>query len=169
MSKRPHEIAGETEHSHQSAFIQWCRVAAWWGVEESMKWVAGLDLPPKPEKPIIESLLWIHAIPNGGARGDNARSAKIRGAQLKAEGVTKGVFDIFYPFPSSGLHGLYIEFKKPSMKPKTLNSKGGLGDEQIKFMNYLSRNNYGKMVVYNWEEAVETILFYLQHFEGSLI
>lgn len=43
----------------------------------------------------IPELKWLHAIANGGARGDNEKSRAIRGGQLKAEGV-KRVFLMFH-------------------------------------------------------------------------
>jgi len=49
----------------------------------------------------------IYAIPNGSSRGSNKRAAMIRGAQLKAEGVTRGVPDLHVPE-----WGLWIEFKR---------------------------------------------------------
>lgn len=46
-----------------------------------------------------------HAIPNGGGR------SKAEAGRLKAEGVTKGVSDIFCAMPNGSFHGLYIEMK----------------------------------------------------------
>lgn len=47
-----------------------------------------------------------HAIPNGGGR------SIAEAGRLKAEGVRKGVSDIFVRMPAPGYHGLYIELKK---------------------------------------------------------
>jgi hypothetical protein len=47
-----------------------------------------------------------HAIPNGGGR------SRAEAGRLKAEGVTRGVPDIFCRLAVPGHHGLYIEMKK---------------------------------------------------------
>lgn len=107
----------------------------------------------------MPALKWLHAIPNGGARGDG-RDATVRGANLKAEGVRAGVADVFLPVPRNGWHGLYIEMKKPSLKPvKT--GRGGLSDEQLEFRDYARMSGYGWVVCYSWEHAVEVLKQYL--------
>ncbi len=72
-----------------------------------------INLTPMP------SLSLMHAIPNGGARGNDSQTNKIRGAMLKAEGVKKGVPDIFLPVPLNGYHGLYIEMKVADKKKRS--------------------------------------------------
>lgn len=94
--KTPWQRADATgnEHAHQSALFQWAAMAAWGGL-------ACADDPFSYSKPgharakyavePIEALKWLHAIHNQG-HGD-----AIRGNRAKAEGVRKGVPDIFLP------------------------------------------------------------------------
>ena len=110
----------------------------------------------------MPALEWFHAIPNGGSRGDDAKSRKIRGAQLKAEGVRKGVADTFLPWPVGPWHGLYIEMKKPSEQPKTSKSKGGMSEDQIKFGQYLKSVGFGFMTCYSWKQAVSVLRHYIE-------
>lgn len=49
-----------------------------------------------------------YAIPNGGGR------SRAEAGRLKAEGVRKGVSDVFVSFPAHGKHGMYIEMKAPN-------------------------------------------------------
>lgn len=153
-----------SEHAHQVAFFAYCAVARIHGFESADAWaesnVIGTGGVP------IDALEWIHAIPNGGARGDDAKTRAIRGGALKAEGVRSGVPDVFLPWPAcdrSGIIycGLYIEMKKPDLKPKKEGSKGGLSDEQIEFSKYAKNNSYGWIVCYTWREAVEAIKSYI--------
>lgn len=99
-------------------------------------------------------LRWLHHIPNGGSRGDDARSRMIRGANMKADGVKQGVFDLCLPFPNGGYHGLYIEMKKPG----ELNSTSA---DQKEFSVYLTKAGYAWAVCDNWEKAVHAIETYL--------
>lgn len=48
----------------------------------------------------------LFAIPNGGHRN------KVTAAILKSEGVTSGVPDLFFAFPSAGCSGLFLEMKR---------------------------------------------------------
>lgn len=102
--------------------------------------------------PLLERLMF--AIPNGGSRGDNARSRAIRGAQLKAEGVKSGVADIFISLARHGYHGLYIEMKKPTNEK---GRKGSLSDDQEKFRDAANMEGYGYVACYTWQEAIDNI------------
>ncbi len=140
----PEQLAkSNTEAGHQMALFCW----------------AALNQHRFPQ------LRWLHAIPNGGARGDSARSSAIRGAQLKAQGVKAGVADIFLPVRSRlGLtecSGLYIEMKKPSERPVRVGSKGGVSAEQYAFGDFVSTQGYLWFVRYDWKEAADSIEFYL--------
>lgn len=77
-----------SEHDTQAAFIEYVRI------RENQ----------------VSELKWLHAIPNGGARN------VVVAVKLKAEGVLKGISDIFWPHPRGGYHGLYIEFKNGKNK-----------------------------------------------------
>ena len=118
----------DTEHSIQTAFF------------------AGLALAK-----IHPDTKWVHAIPNGGER-----SAATAG-KLKAEGVRKGVWDVFVPIPRQGKCGLYIEFKVPARRT---HKNGGLSDEQIKFGETV-HEFYRMKVCYTWREAAQALCDYL--------
>jgi len=161
----PKKIAKESEHSQQTALFCYANLAYWHGFDEADR-IVGTDGKPKMLRkgvePAVPALLWLHAIPNGGMRGDSTQSRKIRGGQLKAEGVKQGVADIFLPYPSAGMHGLYIEMKKPSLRPKRKGGKGGLSDAQISFKNYVQSVDYGFLTCYSWDEAAKLIRQYIE-------
>ena len=80
----------------------------------------------------------IFAIPNGGARG------MAQAARLKAEGVVRGIPDLFIPAWS-----LWIEMKK---------SKGGItSKEQREMLLYLRRVGYDAIVCAGADEAKRVI------------
>lgn len=159
---RPCQIAKTSESSHQKAYFAWCAVAAQFGAVAADCWAQGHGIPTTG-KP-IPALRWVHAIPNGGSRGDTKKSREIRGSQLKAEGVKPGVLDVFIPYRSNhwDKNGLYIEFKKPILKPKTSKGKGGLKPEQIEFRDWVISQNFATAVAYTWLEAVNFTKTYLQ-------
>lgn len=172
----PSQIAKSgSEDSEQAAFFAYVNAAKLHGFEIADKWaelgVLGLNGSSFKVTGVeaMPYLKWMHAIPNGGSRGDSKKSAMIRGAQLKATGVRKGVFDIFLPYPFAmgeeyplGIyHGLYIEMKVRSKKPKREGSKGGMSDEQIEFGEYARSCGYATYTCYGWEEAVLALKEYL--------
>ena len=81
----------------------------------------------------------IFAIPNGGARG------KSQAGKLRAEGVKKGVWDLFIP-----TWFLWIEFKRV----KT----GTLSKEQREFGEARLKDGYHCMVAYGAEDAKHQII-----------
>lgn len=157
-----------SEHAHQVALFAWAAVAYRHGFEIADMWVEqGKEAFVKSnykagDDPAVPALEWLHAIPNGGARGDNKKSQAIRGGQLKAEGVRSGVPDVFLPWPIPGWHGLYIEMKKPDQKPKRSTSKGGMSDEQIKFRDYARSVGFAHATCYSWKEATEMLRSYIE-------
>lgn len=170
-----------TEHGEQVALFAWANVARLHGFEVAWKFAevgqAAFLGRPTPSVRGVNALEWLHAIPNGGTRGDDAKSRAIRGGALKAEGVRQGVPDIFLPLPVWTIgtpenippvntpvcwHGLYIEMKKPDLKPKKEGAKGGLSDEQIEFASYAKQVGYGWIVCYTWREAATAIQQYIE-------
>ena len=156
-----------TEHGHQAALFAYCAVAYLHGFDVADEWCKTGVIPQTTpysmyETPTVPALEWFHAIPNGGSRGDDAKSRKIRGAQLKAEGVRQGVADCFLPWPSGEWHGLYIEMKKPTERPKSETAKGGVSDEQRRFGEYAKRVGYGWAVCYDWEQAASYLRSYIE-------
>lgn len=182
-----------TEAAHQTALFAWAAVAKTHGFEAAEEWANGGAMPKRqtcrlgvgceeqgccyaeaqgdpsqcgmPEA-AVPALRWLHHIPNGGTRGDDDQTRKIRGGQLKAQGVRSGVADVFLPWPINSRRGnyagLYIEMKKPSEKPKKEGSKGGLSDEQIEFGEYAKDVGYGWLVCYSWREAADAIRNYIE-------
>lgn len=138
----PEQLAKSgSEAAHQTAVFAW----------------AALNYQRWPE------LHWLHHIPNGGSRGDDAKSRAIRGGQLKAQGVRTGVADLSLPVKRGIYSGLYIEMKKPSEKPKREGSKGGVSDEQAEFGAFVKSQGFRWCVCYSWEEAVKVIEQYLNY------
>lgn len=160
-----------TEHGHQAALFAWCKMAERYGVvaADDARCYAKIASPDDIPHALrlygtdaaVLALKWIHAIGNGGSRGDSVKSRAIRGGHMKAEGVKPGIADIFLPAPRGEWHGLYIEMKKPAEKPKRESSKGGLSDEQIAYRDWCYAVGYGWCVCYSWSEAVNIIKQYM--------
>lgn len=159
----PQQLAKtDTEAAHQTAFFAWCAMAHKIGFHLANQWAEGKKVTiDQNNQPLVPCLKWIHHIPNGGSRGDNDRSQQIRGAQLKAQGVREGIPDIFLPYASQGYLGLYIEMKKPSLKPKREGSKGGMSDDQIEFREYAVEQGFRHETCYSWIEATNVVIDYL--------
>lgn len=85
----------------------------------------------------------IFAIPNGGNR------SRSEGAKLKAEGVLKGVVDLFIPSLA-----LWVEMKKDETQKPT--------KEQKEFMAYVSAFGYESFVAHSFEDAKEKALAFLK-------
>lgn len=81
-----------------------------------------------------------HAIPNGGGR------SKAEAGRLKAEGVMKGVSDIFCAMPQGSFHGLYIEMKSP---------EGRVSDEQDAWLSESRALGYAGAVCRSADEAFD--------------
>lgn len=137
----PEQLAKSgTEHAEQMALFCWAGQA-----EQQAR---------------FPCLKWLHAIPNAGARGN-----KVAAAQLKAEGVKAGVFDIFLPYvtyfeSSTGRHkryaGLYIEMKREAGVPSDVSK------EQIQFAKHITEQGYAWIVCFGWRQAAVAIEAYLK-------
>lgn len=114
-----------SEHEHQVNLFQWMR----------------LHEAQYPE------LKFAFAIPNG------TRTTPRVAAKMKAEGVLKGVSDIFLPAARGDKHGLFIEMKT---------ERGRLSPEQIAFLAAMNAAGYHAVMCRGWEQAAETILDYLR-------
>lgn len=112
-----------SEHQEQSALFQW------WHFQH----------------PELECLLF--ATPNGGARN------VITGANLKAEGVRRGVPDVCLAYPVNGYHGLYIEMKR--------RTKARVSPEQKYMLERLKQVGYAAVICKGWDEARNVIENYL--------
>lgn len=98
-----------------------------------------------------ERFRWLFAIPNGGSRD------RITAGMLKAEGVKSGVFDLCYPVPRMGYHGLFIELKTPERAGE---DHGGMSDTQVDFGKALLKNGYRAELCHGWRHALDVLLSY---------
>ena len=130
----PEKIAGTSERSQQRAFLQWCAL-------NTHKY---------------SCLRWMYHIMNSAVVGKDPKDRAIRGAMMVADGVRKGVVDLCLPFPSSGYHGLYIEFKAPGkLKTTTI--------EQKEFLAFVNANGSVGVVMDSWEKARDLTVDYLEN------
>lgn len=90
----------------------------------------------------------IFAIPNGGFR------SRATAARLKAEGVSRGVPDLFVP-----QYGLWIEMKR--------SKDGRLSPDQKDWIRYLEEIGYGCLVCHGAEDAKEQIDAFIDKAENS--
>ncbi len=88
----------------------------------------------------------LYHVPNGGSRN------KIEAANLKKQGVKKGVPDLCLPVPRGSYHGLYIELKAKKNKPT---------QEQENWLAALDAQGYKTAVCWGWETASQVITEYL--------
>jgi hypothetical protein len=95
----------------------------------------------------LPELRLLFAIPNGGARHP------VVAVKLKAEGVRRGVPDIFLPIPRNGSHGLFLELKN--------GTKGRVSSEQREWLADLDTQGYATAVARDWTAAARLILVYL--------
>lgn len=95
----------------------------------------------------IPELRWMYAVPNGGSRN------VIEAANLKRQGVKRGVSDICLPVPKGKYHGLYIELKVGKNKPSEF---------QKEFISYAKEKGYAAYVCYGHQEAIKVIDEYLK-------
>lgn len=119
------------EHTEQ------CEVIEWWEMRARDE---GID-------PRV-----LFAIPNGGVRHIG------EAVKLKAEGVRKGIPDLFLAHPVAPFHGLFIEMKK---------SRGGkVSDDQRECIQFLSNEGYACTVARGADDAISCIDTYLNGFFG---
>lgn len=96
--------------------------------------------------PNYKNLLF--AIPNGGKRHKSVA------VKLKAEGVVRGVPDLFLAVGRGDMyHGLFIEMKVGRNKPS---------EDQKEQMERLKKQGYGCVVCYSFEQFQTIIKSYLR-------
>ena len=76
----------------------------------------------------------LFAVPNGGLRG------KFEAAIMKMEGVTAGVADLLFLFPSKGYHGLCIEMKTAKGKQQATQKEWQKTIEQCGYKYVICRS-----------------------------
>lgn len=105
------------------------------------RWAA-LQQGARPE------LSLLYHVPNEGNRG------VIGGVKAQREGLKKGVPDLCLPVSRGGYHGLYIELKRQQGAYPT--------EEQVWWLEQLSRNGYCVCWCRGWKEAQTVIMDYLK-------
>ena len=90
----------------------------------------------------------LFAVPNGGKRD------AVTGARLKAEGVRKGVPDVWLPVARGRWHGLVIELKADETGRPT--------KEQTEWLSRLMEQGYFATVAKGTEAAKRLIVDYLE-------
>lgn len=179
----PDELAKSgSEHGEQRALFAWAKCAQFYGFAHAWN---DATYSCEPElatwHPVLE-LAWMHAIPNGGSRGDDAKSRAMQGAKLKAEGVKKGVLDVFLPLPmkltSCGptdgyvptrYHGLYIEMKRKQTDKEGVRkariidqAAGATSREQDAFIVWARSHGYAVGIYFDWRSAAKDIQTYIE-------
>ena len=142
-----------SEHGEQAGLFCWLHVAANYGFKKACDPRSFTEkgfASSGPAHVAIPELAWVFAIPNGGSRGNDKRSAMIVGAQMKAEGVKSGVSDLMLPIPKHGLCGLFIEMKRADGGTPSANQKA--------FGAFVKQQGYGFCICYGWIEAAEVIM-----------
>lgn len=134
--KRERTKRDELEAAHGRALVRWA------------------DLMSKGDRPELAFLLHI---PNGGAR------SAMTGAELKRQGVRRGVWDYLLPVErrlvgATPYAGLWMEFKRPSERRAV---RGGLSPQQLAFGRFVHGHGFATVVAYEWTEARDALLAYL--------
>lgn len=114
------------------------RLFLWWRMEGCRTYAVSPEL--------------LFAIPNGGRRNSWT------GARMKREGLTAGIPDVFLAWPKNGLHGLFLELKRP----KGSSTQGRVSKAQKAALSTLLAAGYGCVVAYGYSEARKAIEDYLQ-------
>lgn len=163
----PWSYASKTrsEHAEQVALFMWANMAKLYGpviaADPNSYNILGFaknqfenagKLGYKIYSAPLPQLTWLHAISNHGA-----------GFGRKAEGVKKGVPDLFLPVPLGDEHGhffsgLYIELKRLDSEGK---AQGKPSPEQLEFQQYARGAGYAHEIIFGWELARDCILSYL--------
>lgn len=155
----PNKFAGTSEHSQQVALF--AAVAQYVSEAERVLSMSEASEAQRAEAKRMACLKWYHAIPNGGTRGGDKRSAMIAGANMKAEGAKKGISDTCLPVARHGYHGFYIELKAPGkLKGESL--------EQKAFGAFLKEEGYLYAVFDSWHAAFRALMWYLNFEHAKL-
>lgn len=118
--------------------------------------IAWADLMAASLRPELSFLLHV---PNGGARSAST------GAELKRQGVRRGVWDYLLPIARAGVDdrvpayaGLWSELKEPGERRS---ANGGLSPHQLAFGRFVRAHGYATVVAYDWTEARDAMTAYL--------
>ena len=124
-----------------------------------------VDLPKKPRKKSTfeESVMqqhfvrWLHlkypyVVKTSFAVPNTARRSLQEGSRFKREGVKAGVSDFIILYPSSGYHGMLIEFKT---------AKGKMTPEQTEFQDNVRKANYYAITCRSLDIAMAEVTGYI--------
>lgn len=171
-----------SEHGEQRALFAWCAMAEAYGFDAAWdersyrdKGCEAFYGAGRPEHNPVPELKWFHAIPNGGSRGNDAKSRAIAGAMLKAEGVKRGIPDCFLPVPMWAVTevgpqlklpfrcilyaGLYVEMKRAKSEGR---AKGTTSSEQDDCIAWLRHSGYAVSVCFTWDQAARELQSYIE-------
>ncbi len=84
---------------------------------------------------------------------NGVKMTKAQAVRAIAQGMKKGVADLFLPVKQGGYGGLYIEMKS---------AKGRISIEQSKFLKDVSDNGYAAFVCYSADDAIKRIEDYYE-------
>lgn len=90
----------------------------------------------------------LNGIPLPGRRANRSRVMN----SMKAQGMKKGIFDLFLPYPRPGYHGFYLDLKKIGGKESV---------EQKKFKKFVTDQGYFASFYYGHKSAIEGLKWYL--------
>jgi len=121
-----------SEHSEQAKVIDWA----------------------KDHEYIYPELRWLHSSLNGIPIPGPRQTAYRIMNHMKAEGMKRGVPDLFLPVARRGYHGLYIEMKR--------DDGGVLSDEQKEFLAFAELQGYRDQVCYGYDDAIKELEWYLE-------
>ena len=184
----PERLAqSNSEHAHQQALFAWAGIALRYGFAAAddersyseygyLQQTYGINPREVPNpsgrgkhweddggRETVPELEWLHAIPNGGRRDG------FTAALMKAEGVKKGICDIFLPLPMRWpggdirYCGFYIELKRPtSGKAQTRKQKGTTSTDQDAFIAYGRNVGYAVSVAFGWQAATREVKSYVE-------
>ena len=111
---------------------------------------------------LYPELRLLMAIPNGGDRHPAVA------AKMRAEGVKRGVPDLFFPVPivmydNTLSHGLWIEMKSPDQLKKNGDLKAGaIGPWQAWWHEQLKEQGYEVAICATFEDARDVLLDYVK-------
>lgn len=112
--------------------------------EEEREQIKFFELIPVYFPKLPDKLLF--AVPNGGSRNI------VEGANLKKQGVTRGVADVILLIPRKGYASLCLEFKA---------KKGRQSDEQKEFQRQAENCKNKYIIVRSAMDAIEKVRKYL--------
>jgi hypothetical protein len=140
------------EYNEQKSLMTWCKLAAKTISDLKSFQYTTIDKTGFEETNIGYTLY---------SNGNSIKLTALQAMRNKQVGLGAGVPDLFLAKARQGYHGLYIEMKCLSRKPKKSTSKGGLSDVQIARIKQLREDGYRVEICYGWIEARDVILNYL--------